>query len=125
MLASVPMLAKLSVLCLSLCAAVSVRAADNGELQERRHLAAVAFHDGILLVHAKSALDFTADGFRQDPAFYYSTGLENISGALLAIDGRSGEKLALHAFPSPFSNLLPPELSRESRSSQTITAEED
>ena len=31
------------------------------------------------------------DGFRQDPAFYYFTGLANTVGAILAIDGRSRE----------------------------------
>jgi len=63
-------------------------AADKGELQQRRQRAAAGFRDGILLVHARSALDMTADGFRQDPVFYYFTGLENTPSALLAIDCR-------------------------------------
>jgi len=58
---------------------------------ERRQRAATALHDGILLLHAKSTLDFDADGFRQEPFFYYFTGLENTVGAVLAIDGRTGE----------------------------------
>jgi len=73
-----------------LCA-VSALAAANGEFQDRRHRAAAAFDDGILLVLARSAADDSADGFRQDAAFYYFTGLENTTGAILAIDGRSHE----------------------------------
>src|SRR5215831_7457656 len=65
--------------------------AENAETRDRRQRAATAFHDGILLLHAKSQLDITADGFRQDPYFYYFTGLQNTIGALFAIDGKSGE----------------------------------
>src|SRR5215471_7664334 len=65
--------------------------AENADTRDRRHRAAGAFHDGILLVHAKSQLDITADGFRQDPYFYYFTGLQNTIGALFAIDGKSGD----------------------------------
>jgi Xaa-Pro aminopeptidase len=65
--------------------------AGEGEWRERRQRAAKEFADGILLVHARSALDIAADGFRQDSIFYYFTGLENTAGAVLAIDGRSGE----------------------------------
>jgi Xaa-Pro aminopeptidase len=72
-----------------LLAAVSALGADTRELQQRRERAAAAFSDGILLLHARSVADDTSDGFRQDPAFYYFTGLENTVGAILAIDGRS------------------------------------
>ena len=66
-------------------------------VHERRQRAAAAFRDGILLFHASSELDVTADGFRQDPFFYYFTGLGNTVGALLAIDGISGESwLSFH-----------------------------
>jgi hypothetical protein len=60
--------------------------ADRGELWERRQRAATMFRDGILLVHANSTLGITADGFRQDPSFYYFTGLADTPSALLAID---------------------------------------
>ena len=43
------------------------------------------------MVHAPSVADDTRDGFRQDAAFYYFTGLENTVGTILAIDGRSHE----------------------------------
>jgi Xaa-Pro aminopeptidase len=75
-------------------------AADKGELQQRRQRAAATFHDGILLVHARSALDSTGDGFRQDPVFYYFTGLENTPSALLAIDGRSGQSWLFLSLPA-------------------------
>jgi Xaa-Pro aminopeptidase len=63
----------------------------EGELRQRRQRAGREFSDGILLLHANPRLELTGDGFRQDPAFFYFTGLENTSGALLAIDGKSGE----------------------------------
>jgi len=80
-------------------------AADKGELQQRRQRAAAAFRDGILLVHARSALDITADGFRQDPVFYYFTGLENTPSALLAIDGRSGQSWLFLSMPAGSASL--------------------
>ena len=66
-------------------------AIDTATMSERRKRAAAVFHDGILLVHAVSRLDIAADGYRQDPYFYYLTGLENTVGAILAIEGKSGE----------------------------------
>ena len=71
--------------------AVCALGADTREFQERRHRASAAFKDGILLLHARSVPDYTSDGFRQDPAFYYFTGLANTVGGILAIDGRTRE----------------------------------
>jgi hypothetical protein len=65
--------------------------AESSVMRDRRRLVATEFHDGILFVDAKSQLDITADGFRQDPYFYYFTGLQNTVGALFSIDGKSGE----------------------------------
>lgn len=81
-------------------------------MRDRRERAAAAFHDGILLLHANSELDINADGFRQDPFFYYFTGLENTVGALLAIDGRAGESwLFLNTKPPSFlAGVLQPEV---------------
>ena len=75
---------------------------ENSVVRERRQRAAAAFHDGILLLHARSELDITADGFRQDPFFYYFTGLENTVGAVLAIDGKSGESWLFLPSNPPF-----------------------
>ena len=49
-------------------------AMDHNAERERRQRAATAFHDGVLLLHANSELNLTADGFRPDPFFYYFTG---------------------------------------------------
>ena len=85
--------------------------AENADTRDRRHRAATAFRDGILLVHAKSQLDSTADGFRQDPYFYYFTGLQNTVGALFAIDGKSGESwLFLPSKPPLAKSGLQPEV---------------
>src|ERR1700693_1452178 len=67
------------------------RAADRDELMQRRARAAKQFADGVLLLHAKSEIDSASDGYRVEPAFYYLSGMENLPGALLAIDGKKGE----------------------------------
>ncbi len=100
------------MLCLLLVA--SACAADRDELQSRRQHAASTFPDGILLVHARSAPDEEADGFRQDPAFYYFTGLENTVGGILAIDGRSRESWLFLPTRAPCWKILPPEGSPDS-----------
>ncbi len=80
-------------------------AADKATLQGRRHRAATTFHDGILLIHANSRIDIAADGFRQDPYFYYLTGQENAVSALLAIEGKSGESWLFLPSKPPFAKL--------------------
>jgi Xaa-Pro aminopeptidase len=58
----------------------------------RRERAMRAAPDAILLVRARpSAMREHEDGFRQDPGFYYFTGLGNAVGALLALDARRQE----------------------------------
>lgn len=85
--------------------------AENSPQRERRQRAAAEFHDGILLLHASSEPEITADGFRQDPLFYYFTGLENTVGAVLAIDGKSGESwLFLPSQPQFLKSGLQPEV---------------
>jgi Xaa-Pro aminopeptidase len=66
-------------------------AADLDELKHRRQLAAKEYSDGILLLHTESRFALPADGYRENPAFYYLTGHENIPGAIFALDGKSGE----------------------------------
>ena len=84
---------------------------QNTVARERRQRAAAAFRDGILLFHASSELDLTADGFRQDPFFYYFTGLGNTVGAVLAIDGISGESWLFLPSKPPFLRIgLQPEV---------------
>jgi Aminopeptidase P, N-terminal domain len=95
----------LCVLMFLISCAANVFAADNNEMHDRRQRAAAAFSDGILIIHARSSLDFAADGFRQDPVFYYFTGLENTVGAVLAIDGKSGESWLFLPTDPPFLKL--------------------
>ena len=76
---------------LALYSILPAHAADKSELQARRQRAAREFSDGIVLLHAGSSLGLASDSFREDPLFYYFTGLENATGAILAIDGRSGQ----------------------------------
>jgi Xaa-Pro aminopeptidase len=76
--------------------------AENAAMRDRRQRAATAFHDGVLLLHSKSQLDITSDGFRQDPYFYYFTGLQNTVGALFALDGKSGESWLFLPSQPPF-----------------------
>jgi Xaa-Pro aminopeptidase len=98
--------------------------AQNAAFAGRRQRAANAFRDGVLLLHASSALDMTADGFRQDPYFYYFTGLENTVGALLAIDGRSGESwLFLPSSPPFLKRGLQPEAQPGAESEKRLAIE--
>jgi Xaa-Pro aminopeptidase len=81
------------------------------ELAERRHAASVAFRDGIFLVHATDEISITADGFRQNPFFYYYTGFENMPGAIFALYGKSGESWLFLPSKVPFLTGMPPEVS--------------
>jgi len=88
-----------------------VSAETNIVVSERRHRAATALHDGILILHASSRLDATADGFRQDPFFYYFTGLGDTVGAVLAIENKSGESWLFLPSNPPFAKSgLTPEI---------------
>src|SRR6266550_2516273 len=105
MIVCTPMRTNLWIVVFFLISGPHVLAADKGELQQRRQRAAAAFHDGILLVHARSVIEITGDGFRQDPAFYYFTGLENTASALLAIDGPTGQTWLFLSLPAHSSAL--------------------
>lgn len=61
------------------------------ECRERRQRASRTFSDGILLLHSKTTTHEADDGYREEPAFYYLTGLENLASAILAIDGKSSD----------------------------------
>lgn len=105
--ASLSAMKRLLVLLLGLISAWAV--AQQSAPAERLQRAATAFHDGIVLLHASPATDILADGFHQDPYFFYFTGLENTVGALLAIDGAKGESWLFLPGNPPFrkSGLVP------------------
>ena len=75
----------------AIVAARQVCGADVKELKERRQRAATAFSDGVLLLHSATTTGFVSDGYREEAAFYYLTGLEDSPGTVLAIVGKSGE----------------------------------
>ena len=65
--------------------------ADQAECKERRQRASKAFSDGMLLLHSKTITYDVDDGYREEAAFYYLTGLENAPSVILAIEGKSGD----------------------------------
>ena len=81
----------LLVLLMSFWPAMNLYAADSKQCRERRERAAKAFPDGVLLLHSKAETNFLSDGYREEAAFYYLTGLENSPGAILAVMGKSAE----------------------------------
>ena len=99
------------VLYVLLIASTFLFGTDQSAMKDRRSRAAAEFRDGVLILHANSELEITADGFHQDPLFYYFTGLGNTVGALLAIDGKSGESwLFLPTKPPYWKSGLQPEM---------------
>ena len=73
------------------CLAAASLPEEKTGLQERRQRAAREFSDGVLLLHSKAVTDFVADGYREQAAFFYLTGLENSPGTILAIDGKTAD----------------------------------
>lgn len=69
------------------------------EYGQRRAAALEAFSDGILVLHARPAEKAMEQwGFVQDPTFQYFSGLTEVPGAILALDGPDG---ASHLFLPP------------------------
>ena len=65
--------------------------ADQEECKEHRQRASKAFSDGVLLLHSKTITYDADDGYREEAAFDYLTGLENSPSVILAIEGKSGD----------------------------------
>ena len=71
------------------------------ELRTRREAVMARMGAGLLLVHASSGMKrWEESGFHQDPAFVYLTGLLNVQGAILLLDG-AGSESWLFAPPAP------------------------
>src|SRR5580698_1794212 len=65
---------------------------DSTEYQMRRRAVMEKIPDGIIVLRAFSALKhWDESGFHQDASFYYFTGLANLHGAILALDGTQKE----------------------------------
>jgi Xaa-Pro aminopeptidase len=88
---------------------------DSTEYQARRRAVMEKIPDGIIVLRAFSALKhWDESGFHQDASFYYFTGLANLHGAILALDGTKKESwlfvsprlgpfgAAMHGFDSAF-----------------------
>src|SRR5580698_1270126 len=65
---------------------------DASEFQARRKAALEKVPDGIIVLRAFSGMKhWDESGFHQDASFYYFTGLANLHGAILALDGTQKE----------------------------------
>jgi len=65
---------------------------DSTEYPARRKAAMEKVSDGIILLRSLSAMKhWDESGFHQDASFYYFTGLVNLHGAILALDGTRKE----------------------------------
>ena len=91
---------------------------------ERRERAARAFPDGVVLLHASPDLPDWGDGFRQDPLFYYLTGLADTVSAILAIDGSTRQTLLfLPSRPAFVKSGLVPEVRADAASEKRMNIE--
>ena len=84
------------------------------EYAERRSRLMAALPDGVVLLHARpSPKSDTEWGYVQDPSFYYFTGLSDVTGAILALDGPGSRALLFlppppESFGFPVTGLVPP-----------------
>src|SRR4029450_4721 len=70
----------------------SVSTTSTATLRARRDRVMQAAPDALVLIRSRSrVMAENEDGFRQNPAFYYLTGLENAIGAVLVLDSRRHE----------------------------------
>src|SRR2546421_643009 len=99
----------MKLLSLLACMLVSLppaaQAADAVELARRRRALMEKAPDGLVLLRSSSAMTWEASSFRQDPSFYFFTGLANAHQAILAMDGVTKEAW-LFAGPAPESTLF-------------------
>jgi Xaa-Pro aminopeptidase len=79
------------------------------EYMQRRSEIMSRLPDGILLLHARSApKEMDQPGWIQDANFFYFTGLGNLPGAILALDGPKAQAhLFLPSVPQPFGIPVP------------------
>lgn len=104
---------KLILSCALMCCAIPLPAQHATQRMRRQQISSVlkTHRHSILLVHAKTDIDEPQDGFRQDPFFYYFSGIENLAGAILAIDCDTAESWLFLPTTPPFANFgLRPEV---------------
>jgi Xaa-Pro aminopeptidase len=74
---------------------------DPSEFQARRRSLMEKAPDGIVLLHSFSARKrWDEAGFHQDPNFSYFTGMKNLHGAILAVDGTVKQSWLFVATPA-------------------------
>src|SRR5215510_1947102 len=72
--------------------ATSAHAESGVPFAARRRALMDKIPDGIVLLHSGSSMKRWEDaGARQDPSFFYFTGLANLRSSILAVDGRKKE----------------------------------
>jgi Xaa-Pro aminopeptidase len=80
------------ILFVDICVAAQERQSTTATFRARRDRAMQAASDALVLVRSRSSvMAENEDGFRQNPAFFYLTGLENAIGSLLVMDSRRRE----------------------------------
>ena len=80
------------LLCMTQVAAFGQTPFSTSELEARRKAVLEKVPDGIILLRSYSGLKhWDESGFHQDSSFYYFTGLANVHGAILALDGQQKE----------------------------------
>ena len=97
---------------------------ESATVRGRRQRAAATFHDGILLFHASSKLEMTADGFRQYHFSITSRGWQTQSGPCSLSMERSGESwLFLPSEPALLETMLQPEVEPGADSQKRLAIE--
>ncbi|MCZ6916042.1 MAG: aminopeptidase P N-terminal domain-containing protein [Gemmatimonadetes bacterium] len=93
---------------------LGAQAIPDTEYVTRRDRLMETLPDGIVLLHARSAAkEMEQPSFVQDPSFFYLTGLPNLPGAVLALDGPRRESHLFVpppplSFGQPVHGLIPP-----------------
>ncbi|HEV7397573.1 MAG TPA: aminopeptidase P N-terminal domain-containing protein [Pyrinomonadaceae bacterium] len=82
----------ISILLVDICGVAQQRQPTTATFRARRDRAMQGTSDALVLVRSRSSvMSENEDGFRQTPAFYYLTGLENAVGSLIVMDSRRYE----------------------------------
>jgi hypothetical protein len=85
-------MSRLLITLLLLSCAAAQSSIDSAEYQARRRAALEKIPDGIVVLRAFSGMKhWDESGFHQDASFYYFSGLANLHGAILALDGTQKE----------------------------------
>jgi len=88
----VPSMWRLVIPLLLLSWASAQTSIDSAEYQARRRAVMEKIPDGIIVLRSFSTMKhWDESGFHQDASFYYFTGLANLHGAILALDGTQKE----------------------------------